>query len=147
MTIRFFGTLFLVVVALAAQAARDPVVTVPADAPAAVRIAAEEFQKYWGEITGRRIDVTVQRVDRGPASSGASRVRIGFPSQDPLFAGETDADEADAALARYTSDLDFVILAYGLAVWRDRRGATARVNGTRRLVLRVSLEYLAGPPI
>ena len=91
MTIRFLGALFLVAVALTAPAVQDPVVTVPADAPAAVRIAAEEFQKYWGEITGRRIDVTVQKTDRVTEASGVSRVRIGFPSQDPLFAGETDA--------------------------------------------------------
>ena len=52
-----------------------------------------------------------------------------------LFAGETDADEADAALARYTSDLDFVILAYGLAVWRDRRGETARGRALREEIL------------
>ena len=60
-------------------------VAVPADAPAAVRIAADEFQKYWGLITGRRIVVTACPPE------DAVCVRIGFPVNDPLFGGETDA--------------------------------------------------------
>ena len=79
------GALLALMVMVSTLAAKDPVVTVPADAPAAVRIAAEEFQKYWSEITGRRIAVTARPPE------GAACVRIGFPSDDPLFGGETDA--------------------------------------------------------
>ncbi len=52
-----------------------------------------------------------------------------------LFTGETDAAETADTLARYTSDLDFVILAYGLAVWHDRRGETARGRALREEIL------------
>ena len=65
--------------------ARDPVIVIPPDPPPAVRIAAEEFQKYWREITGRRIVITAS-----PATD-ATQVRIGFPSDEPLFRDETDA--------------------------------------------------------
>ena len=77
---------FLVFAVMASTlAAKDPVVAVPADAPSAVRIAADEFQKYWGLITGRRITITAH-----PAKDAVC-VRIGFPSDDPLFGWETDA--------------------------------------------------------
>ena len=46
---------------------------------------ALEFQKCWGQITGRRIAVTAH-----PAKDAVC-VRIGFPADDLLFGGETDA--------------------------------------------------------
>ena len=57
----------------------------PSDACRTVRIAAEEFQKYHEAITGFRPPIVVF-----PAKDTAC-VRIGFPSGDPLFNGETDA--------------------------------------------------------
>ena len=57
----------------------------PAQADRTVRIAAEEFQKYHATVTGLRPPIVTV-----PGKAAAS-VRIGFPSDDPLFAGETDA--------------------------------------------------------
>ena len=72
--------------ALRAVAVRAEVkVVVPADADRTVMIAAEEFRRYYGLVTGRQIPVTSR-----PAA-GDTCVKIGFPSDDALFSGETDA--------------------------------------------------------
>ena len=78
------------VVATAAMAsamgfAADVQIVVPPQADRTVRIAAEEFQKYHEAITGNRPPVT-----EAPAKDSVC-VKIGFPSKDPLFDGETDA--------------------------------------------------------
>ena len=80
-----FGAFLVLAATVFALEAKDPVVFLPVDAPSTVRIAADEFQKYWGQITGRRITVTVNPTDDSVC------VRIGFPADDPLFVGETDA--------------------------------------------------------
>ena len=63
----------------------DVQVVVPSDACRTVRIAAEEFQKYHEAITGFRPPVVTA------PTKDAACIRIGFPSGDPLFDGETDA--------------------------------------------------------
>ena len=68
-----------------AGVAPDMQVVVPVDANRTVRIAADEFSRYHCEITGHRLPVTEK-----PKPSGMY-VRIGFPSDDSLFDGETDA--------------------------------------------------------
>ena len=60
-------------------------VVVPSDANRTVRIAADEFSRYHYEITGHRLPVTEK------PKSCDMYVRIGFPSNDSLFDGETDA--------------------------------------------------------
>ncbi len=60
-------------------------VVVPVDAKRTVRIAGVVFIRYHCEIAGHRLPVTEK-----PKPSGMY-VRIGFPSDDSLFAGETDA--------------------------------------------------------
>ena len=66
-------------------AAAEVQIVVPPQADRTVRIAAEAFQQYHETITGCRPPITET------PSKDAVCVRIGFPVDDPLFAGETDA--------------------------------------------------------
>lgn len=60
-------------------------VVVPAGADRTVTIAAEEFRRYYGLVTGRQIPITCR-----PGSADTC-IKIGFPSHDAFFNGETDA--------------------------------------------------------
>ena len=60
-------------------------IVVPLQTDRTVRIAAEEFQKYHAAVTGYSPQIVTA------SNKDAVCVRIGFPSDDPLFSGETDA--------------------------------------------------------
>lgn len=60
-------------------------IVVPLQTDRTVRIAAEEFQKYHAAVTGYRPQIVTA------SNKDAVCVRIGFPSDDPIFSGETDA--------------------------------------------------------
>ena len=84
-TTRSRGCLFGMLAFAALGVVADVQIVVPPQADRTIRIAAEEFQKYHEAVTGCRPPVT-----EIPAK-GSACVKIGFPSDDPLFAGETDA--------------------------------------------------------
>jgi hypothetical protein len=79
-----FGILAFSLSLVAGWATAEPVIYVPRDADRTIRIAAEEFRKYYTEVTG----VTLVVREDDTADEG---VRIGFPLVAPLFDGDADA--------------------------------------------------------